>query len=158
MASEIVRSAERGPRSAGWPPGRGNTNAASGVGAETEWRTAGGNNRGLATAAAARRARKVVRVIGPPIDQIVSLGRAREFRHIGLPKNNATSRTQPCDRGGVRLGHEIGSTLGAAGADTTSRFQRVLDRDRHAVKRTFDFAAGERRVGFIGLFPRRLRG
>jgi len=50
-------------------PGRNNaqdSDAASGVGTETKWRTAGGNNRGLATAAAARRARKVVGVVGPP--------------------------------------------------------------------------------------------
>src|SRR3981189_3005470 len=123
---------------------RRDPDAASGVGAETEWRTAGGNNRGLATAAAARRARKVVGVIGPPIDQIVSFGRARECRHIGLPKDNAASRAQPCDRGGVCLGHEIGSTLGAAGADNTSRFQRVPDPYGHGMKRTFALPAPPR--------------
>ena len=137
---------------------RRDADAATGVGAEAERRTAGGDNRGLATAAAARRARKVVGIIGPPVDQIVRLGRAREFGHIGLAKDDAAGRTQPCDRGGVRLGHEIGSALGAAGADHTGGFQRVLDGDGDAVKRTLDFAAGERRVGFIGLFPRRLRG
>jgi len=36
----------------------------------------------------------------------------------------------------------------------TQPFPACPDRDGHAMKRTFDFAAGERRVGFIGLFPR----
>src|SRR6476660_6977014 len=68
---------------------RGNTDAASGIGAKAERRTAGGNDRGLATAAAARRTREIIGIIRPPVDQIVSLVRASEFGHIGLAEDDA---------------------------------------------------------------------
>src|SRR6266480_5268140 len=68
---------------------RRDSDTAAGIGAEAERRTAGGNDRGLTAAAAARRARKIIGIIGPPIDQIVGLGRACEFGHIGLAEDDA---------------------------------------------------------------------
>ena len=135
---------------------RGNTDTASSIGAEAERRTACGNDRGLATGAAARRAREIVRIIGPTINEIVTLGRGRKLRHISLAKDDAAGCAQPGDCGAVGLRDEARPALGAAGADDACGFQGILYGNGDAVKRTFDVAACERRVGFIGFFPRRL--
>ena len=70
----------------------------------------------------------------------------------------APAARKPGHRGGIGLGNEIGAALGAAGADHAGGFQRVLDGHGHAMQRTLDFAARQRRVGFVRFFSRLVGG
>jgi hypothetical protein len=133
---------------------RRHANAAAGVGAEPERRTAGGDDRGFSAAAAARGAGEVVRVIGASIDQIIGLDRSGQFRHVGLAEDDAARGAKPRNRGRIGFGNEIRAALGATGADDAIRLQRILDGNGHAMQRTSDLAARQRRIGFVRLFPR----
>ena len=94
-----------------------NPNTATGVGAEAERRATGRYNRGLAAAAAARRAGQVIGIVGTSIDQIVGLDRTSQFRHVGLSEDDPARGTKPGDGRGIGLGNEIRAALGAARAD-----------------------------------------
>jgi hypothetical protein len=102
------------------------------------------------------RACEIIRIIGAAIDEIVRLDRAGQFRHIGLAENDGARGAQPRHRRCIRFWHVVRPALGAAGADDAGRFQRILDRHRHAMQRSFDLAARQRRIGFVCLFSRRL--
>jgi len=137
---------------------RRDPNAAAGVGAKAERRPARSDDCGLAAAAAARRACKIIGMVGASVDQIVAFNRSGQFRHVGLAKENGASGAQPRHRGGIGLGNEIGAALGAAGADHAGGLQRILDGHRHAMQRALDVTTRQRGVGFVCLFSRRVGG
>jgi len=123
---------------------RGNSNAATGVGAKAQRRAAGGDDRRFAAAAASGRAGEVVRIVGASVDEVVGFGCAGEFRYVGLAEDDAAGGAQPGDRRRIGFWHKARAALGAAGADDPDRLQRVLDGDGHAVQRTLYFAARQR--------------
>jgi len=100
-------------------------------------------------ARAAGRAREIVRVVGPPVDQIVRLDRSRKLWHIGLAENDGARGAKPRHRRCIGLGYVIRPAFGAPGADDARCFQRILDGHRHAVQRSFDLTARQRRIGLI---------
>ena len=80
---------------------RGEPDARAGVGAQPARRAVRRDDRRLAAAAPARRARQVVRVRGPAVHRVVGLDPAAVVRAVGLAEQDRAGRPDPRDRGRV---------------------------------------------------------
>ncbi len=116
------------------------------VASRAERRQTGGDGRRLAAAAAAGRAREVVRIVGPTVDEVVALERERYLRHVRLAEHDRARRLEARHAGRVLLRHEPRAPLRPADRHDARHVERVLDRHRHAVQRPRQLAARERRV------------
>jgi hypothetical protein len=121
------------------------------VTADVKRRPAGGHDRRRPAAAAPRRARQIVGVIGAPVDQVIGLPGQGQLRRVRFAEQDRPRRAQAGHRGGILGGHKAGAPDGLARGDDACRIQRVLDSHGHAVQGPEDLPAREGGIGGMGL-------
>ena len=120
------------------------------VASDTERRQAGRRRRGLSPARAAGAALEIPRVARAPEDEVVGLPPEREVRQVRLGERDAARLDQPRDHHCVALGHVVGEQARAPCRPDPRGVERVLDRERDAVKRRHVVAARQRRLRVAG--------
>ena len=107
----------------------------------------GRQRRRRATRRSARRHRRVPGIVRRTIDGIVALPVGEQDRHVGLAEEIDAGLLQALDGKRARL-CDVVLVLGKApGRRRTRYLVALLDRHRHAVQRTPDLTAGQRRIG-----------
>jgi len=124
---------------------RGIAQAAARVAAQADGRATRGDDRGLAAATLAGRARDIVRVGDGAVDGVLVHGVVDR-----LAEKDAAGRSHARDHRRVVLGDDVLALRNAGGAGHAGDLDPVLDRERHAVQRPERLAAHERLVQLAG--------
>src|SRR5215469_18769745 len=142
----ICQSAEIHPPSGGKWPRRGwhplvgfrlamPQKAAGAIAAQAHGRSARRDQRRFTAAAASRRARRVVWIVGTAEQKVIGFKGEQQVGKIGPGNRNRARRAQTSHQHGVlRGGRSATPSHGARGADCPRELYRILDAERYAVE------------------------
>ena len=130
---------------------RRQSDAPAEIAANVEERSTGGEDRDGPAARSTRRAREVVRIVRPPVNEIVGVVGKRELGCIGLPDENRTASTHARDGGRVGCGNMVGTAERRVSCPHVGRVESVLDGHGNAVKRSQPGTRGHRTVSLLRL-------